>query len=69
MFLEDGFTYNIKRALQDFIDDFDDPKQAVKAFEDGDHHEQFLEYLYERAVAYDDPEQLLIEMVGGKDAD
>lgn len=57
MCIEDGFEHNIKRAIEAFFEDYEDPEEALKDFNEGDN-DDFVNYLYDRACQYTDLQEL-----------
>jgi hypothetical protein len=58
--IEDGFEYNIKRAVDRFLADFNgDRKAAAEAFAESDHAEAFAIYLLDQAETYMDVAALI----------
>jgi len=57
--IEDGFFYNLERAVSDFFDGYDTPDEALKEFNEGDH-DDFVNALLERAQSYTDLQEIAI---------
>jgi hypothetical protein len=49
--IEDGFEYQIERAISDYFDGYDTPDEAMSDFNEGDN-DDFVNALYERASSY-----------------
>lgn len=63
--VEDEFEYNIKRAVKEFVSDFENPKDAIEAIQQDEHIDKFLIYMWDRIISYVDIDELVLQAVEG----